>query len=87
VSKKGAEDISKPYMNKINNMEENISDLNKQIIDIRGKIRKSLDRRDVELRRFKLFTFTHQTCGDVLHGDLVSFDKETNDHVHEILES
>ena len=82
-----AEDITKPYMNKINDMEENISDLNKQISDIRSKIRKSLDRRDAELRRFKLFTFTHQTCGDVLQEDLASFDKETNDHIREILES
>lgn len=81
-----AEDIAKPHMNRINDMEENISDFNKQISDIRSKIRKNLDRRDAELRRFKLFTFTHQTCGDALHQNLIEFDKETNDHIRSILE-
>jgi hypothetical protein len=54
--------------------------------DIRSKIRKNIDGRDTELRKSKLFTFTHQTCGDALHEDLVSFDKKTNDHVRKILE-
>ncbi len=84
--KKEAKDITKPYINQVEDWESDISTLNKQINDIRSKIRKNIDERDTKLRRTKLFTFSHQTCGDALHENLMEFDKETNDHIRSILE-
>ena len=84
--KKEAKDVAKPYMNQTDEWERDISTLNRQISDIRSKINKHLKERDERLREVKLHTFTHQTCGDALHQNLMEFDKETNDHIRSILE-
>ena len=84
--KKEAKDITKPYMNQIDEWESDISALNQQISEVRDKIRKHIGERDERLKEKKLLTFSHQTCGDALHENLMEFDKETNDHIRSILE-
>ena len=83
--KKEARDVIKPYMDQIDKWENDISDLNSQTAGIRDKIRKHINERDERLKETKLFTFSHQTCGDALHKNLMSFDKETNEHIKTIL--
>lgn len=84
--KEEAKNIIKPYISQTNEWEKDISALDKQIGEIRYKIRKNAIDRDGKLRESKLFAFSHKSCGDALHDRLLKFDKETNDHIREILE-
>jgi hypothetical protein len=84
--KNKAEKVIRPYMDQIHNLESDISALNRQASDIRSKINKHLVERDDGLKKAKLYTFTHKTCGDALHVKLCNFDQETNNHIREILE-
>lgn len=84
--KEDAKKIIHPYRDHVIEWEDDISTLNKQISDIRRKINEHIKERDNELRKVKLYTFTHQACGDALHEDLARFDKETTKHIRDILE-
>ena len=84
--KKEAKEVTKPYTDQIDEWESDISTLNRQISEVRDKIRKHAGERDERLKETKLFIFSHLTCGDALHGNLMQFDKETNDHIRSILE-
>lgn len=81
-----AKEITQPYTKQTKEWEADISVLNKQISEIRDKIRKNANARDLKLGETKLFKFDHKSCGDAIHERLVKFDKETNDHIREILE-
>jgi uncharacterized coiled-coil DUF342 family protein len=85
--KEEAKGVTKPYMDQIDEWESDISTLNRQIAEVRDKIRKHVSERDERLKEKKLHTFTHQTCGDALHSRLTEFDKITNNHIREILEN
>lgn len=81
-----AKEIVQPYEEQTGKWEKDIHILNKKISEIRDKIRKNANDRDGKLRESKLFAFSHKSCGDALHDRLMKFDKETNDHIREILE-
>lgn len=81
-----AKEIVQPYTEQTKEWEADISVLNKQISEIRDKIRKNANARDDSLKGAKLFAFSNKVCGDALHDRLMKFDKETNDHIREILE-
>lgn len=84
--KKEANYVAKPYMNQVDEWENDISALNRQISEVRDKIRKHIGKRDERLKESKLHTFTHRTCGDALHENLASFDRRTTEHIRDILE-
>lgn len=81
-----AKEIAQSFTEQTGEWEADISVLNKQISEIRDKIRKNANDRDDKLKEAKLFKFDHKSCGDAIHERLVKFDKETNDHIREILE-
>ncbi len=84
--KNEAEKIARPFIGRIGILRKKLSDLDNQMHELRMEVRDEEEKRDEELRRIKLFSFTHKTCGDALHKHLCDFDKETNDHTREILE-
>ena len=84
--KKEAEDFAAPYMKKIMELREKYSDLDRKMDGFRTEIRNEEEKRDKALKGEKLHSFTLKTCGDSLHGKLSNFDKETNNHIREILE-
>ena len=85
--KQKVEVIAKPFEIEMEEVQRRINSLEGEISALRKEKYIYKEKMDKEIRKARLQTFSHKTCGDALHPRLTEFDQVTNNHIRGILES
>ena len=85
--KEEADDVSVPYEGNVKKIQKKLNELETEMANLRRQINGHREDRDNALRSAKLYNFGTKACGDALHPRLTEFDKITNNHIRDILES
>ena len=85
--KEEADDVSLPYEGNVKGIQKKLSELEREMQNLRIRINGHREDRDNALKSAKLYNFGTKACGDALHSRLTEFDQITNNHIREILEN